>query len=213
VSHDAVKTIDGFPIYQDKHLRKVNALRMANSQPLYYSPVIPTKGQVLFTTSESMNDEPSSCYNCQMYNETANTCMLIGSRVPVRTLIYPKEATADAKPIEYWPCCSMQLYGDTNKGEAVYKSQEDPDYLDLVWINAPKVGQEYGGANCGGCAGGDDCDHYLPEDGKLKWESLTGFCRALQTTVACGDICTMWRDDDELPWREAVQIIREQNGR
>ena len=213
MSHGTFKIEQGgFPIYAANNLRKINAIRRAISQPASDSPVIPTKGQALFTTAEEMHDEPASCYNCQFYNQKAQRCALIGPRIPIRKLTYPKEPTQDSKPIEYWPCCSMQLYGQPNSGDAVYRASSDPDYLDLVWINAPKPGQEMGGANCGGSSGGDDCDHYLTEGKEEKWDSITGFCRALQTTVASGDVCSLWQDDDRLHWREAVKLIREQNG-
>lgn len=202
----------GFPIYGVAQLRKVNAMRMAFSAPESSSPVINTKGEALFVTAEEMDDEPASCYNCQFYNLKAETCGLIGKRLTIKKLVWPKESTEDAKQIEYWPCCSMQLYGKPNDGEAGYRSSSDPDYLGLIWINAPKVGQEYGGANCGGSNGGDDCDHYTTDGKKPKWESPTGFCRALQTTVACGDVCAQWRDDDTLQWQDAQRLIGELNG-
>lgn len=199
----------GFPIYTDKNVRKVNAMRRAFSTPASDTPIIPTKGQALFTTAESLNDEPTSCANCIFYNSTAETCSLIGPRIPIKRFVYPKEATVDSKQIEYWPCCGMHEHGKPNTGAAIYRNSDDPDYLDLVWINAPKVGQEYGGANCGGVNGGDDCDHYLTEGKEEKWNSATGFCRALQTDVAAGDVCCLWQDDDELKWRDAVKIIKE----
>jgi len=202
----------GFPIYQSKNLSKINAMRMAFSAPESDEPVINTKGEALFTTAEEMNYEPASCYNCQFYNEKGETCGLIGKRLTIKKIIWPKEATPDAKQIEYWPCCSMQLYGEPNKGEAIYRATSDPDNLGLLWINAPKVGQEYGGANCGGVEGGDDCDHYKTDGDEPKWESVTGFCRALQTRVAAGDICSQWRDDDKLEWQDAQRLIRELNG-
>lgn len=199
----------GFPIYEGKAIRKINAMRRAWSLPASDRPIVPTKGQALFTTAESMNNEPSSCANCIFYNVDPGSCQLIGPRIPIKKFIYPKEATADSKQIEYWPCCGMQQYGQPNRGSALYRATNDPDYMDLVWINAPKVGQEQGGANCGGTCGGDDCDHYLVDGDVAKWDSPTGFCRALQTDVACGDICCLWQDDDELKWREAVKIINE----
>lgn len=202
----------GFPVYDSKQIRKINAMRRAFSSPDTIEPVIPTKGDALFTTAEEMHDEPASCYNCQFYNEKAETCGIIGSRTPVRKITYPLAATADSKQIEYWPCCGMQLYGETNKGPAVYRSTSDPDYLGLVWINAEKPGQAQGGANCGGCNGGDDCDRYVTEGTKPKWETPTGFCRALQTTVACGDVCSLWRDDDILTWQAAQRLIGEIDG-
>lgn len=202
----------GFPIYGDKQLRKVNAMRRAFSAPDSFAPVVNTKGEALFVTAEEMNDEPASCYNCQFYNEKAATCSLIGARHSIKKIIWPREATDDAKPIEYWPCCSMQLYGEPNHGEAVYRSSSDPDYIGLIWINAPKVGMKISGANCGGCNGGDDCDHYQTEGNVAKWESPTGFCRALQTVVACGDVCAQWRDDDKLEWQDAKRLLGEIDG-
>lgn len=203
----------GFPVYDEKQIRKVNAMRRAFSAPDSMKPVINTKGEALFVTGEEMNNEPASCYNCQFYNEKAETCGLIGKHKAIKKIIWPKEATADSKRIEYWPCCSMQLFGEPNKGEAVYRASSDPDYIGLLWINAPKIGQEYGGANCGGVDGGDDCDHYMSEGDKPKWESPTGFCRALQTTVACNDVCAQWRDDDTLQWQDAQRLIGEIDGR
>jgi hypothetical protein len=203
----------GFPIYEDKkQFLKINAIRRAVSLPAVSTPIIPNKGQAMFTTAEEMHNEPSSCMNCQFWNEKAFTCQIIGPRIKVRKILYPKLETDDSKPIEYWPCCSMQFYGKPNGGDAIYRGATDPDYLDLLWINAPKPGQEHGGANCGGCDGGDDCDHYIVEGNKAKWDSPTGFCRALQVTVGCGDVCALWDDDDELPWREAQKLIAENRG-
>lgn len=198
----------GFPIYNEKQVRKVNAMRRAWSLPSSDSPVVPTKGQVLFTTAESMNNEPASCANCIFYNY-GKDCSLIGQRIPIRRFVYPATATADSKQIEYWPCCGMQQHGEPNKGTPVYRATNDPDYMDLIWINAPKIGLDISGANCGGCCDGDDCDHFQTDGDKEKWNSPTGFCRVLQTDVANGDVCTAWQDDDELKWREAVKIIQE----
>lgn len=209
VSRADIVESGGFPIYTDKNVRKVNAMRRAFSTPASDTPIIPTKGQALFTTAESMHNEPSSCYNCVFYNSASATCALIGPRIPIRKFIYPLQPSADSKQVEYWPCCGMQQYGEPNSATAVYRASNDPDYMDLVWINAPRVGQEHGGANCGGCDGGDDCDHYLTDGKEEKWDSATGFCRALQTEVACGDVCTLWGDDDELHWRDAVKIQKE----
>jgi len=203
----------GFPIYGQGQLSKINAMRRAFSAPSSLAPVINTKGEALFTTAEEMNNEPASCYNCQQYNVKAQTCGEIGKRPTIRKIIWPMEPKPDAKQIEYWPCCSRHIYGEPNKGEAVYKAQSDPDYMGLIWINAPKPGQECGGANCGGTSGGDDCDHYTTEGDKPKWESVTGFCRALQITVAAGDVCCQWRDDDVLQWQDADRLIGEIDGR
>ena len=197
----------GFPVYDRKQVRKVNAMRRAFSLPDVTVPIIPTKGQALFTTGESMAGEPASCYNCAFFNESEKTCGLIGKNIRVEKFIYPKEATADSKRIEYWPCCGMHQYGEPHSIGARYIATNDPDYLDLTWINAPNVGQPLGGANCGGCEGGDDCDSYITDGPKEKWESPTGFCRALQTEVACGDVCSLWKDDDELGWRQAQEIL------
>jgi hypothetical protein len=214
MSRADLKIIDGgFPIYQEKNLPKINAMRMAFSAPGSEAPVVNTKGEALFTTAQELHDEPASCYNCQFFNEKAETCSLIGKHKKIKKFIWPKEDTEDAKRIEYWPCCSMQFYGETNKGEPVYRAfASDPDYVGLIWINAPKPGQEYGGANCGGVNGGDDCDHYAVEGDTPKWESITGFCRALQTEVAAGDVCCQWRDDDKLEWQDAQRLIGELDG-
>jgi hypothetical protein len=199
----------GFYKYRDSNLRKVNSIRRAISQPTQ-ADIVPvlSKGQVLFVPAAQMNHEPASCYNCTFYNH-GQSCQLIGSSVVVKKFTYPREATGDAKQIEYWPCCSMHNYGEPNYGPAEFcNERNDPDYLDLGWVNAPSVGQEYGGANCGGGNGGDDCDMYMTE-GADKRAEPTGFCRVLQSVVANGDICAAWRDDDWVSWRVAQSNLKE----
>lgn len=210
MSRDPIKIEEGgFPVYGPKNIPKVNALRRSHSLPEIQTPITPTKGESLFTTAEEMNDEPASCSNC-IFLKNNKTCALIGPRIPIRNLTYPPKSASDSIPIEYWPCCSMHTYGASRNLD--YLSSGDPDYMGLVWINAPKPGQEHGGANCGGVNDGDDCDHFIVDGKEEKWEATTGFCRALQCTVASGDVCSLWRDDDELHWQEAIKIIKEQNG-
>jgi len=187
----------GFVVYEKSNLGKVNALRRAKSLPDVETPITPTKGQALFTTAEEMHGTPASCVDCVFHTE--KRCALIGPRITIDKIT--------KNGIEYFPCCGMQTYGPS--ASLGHLASCDPDYLGLIWINAPKVGQRHGGANCGGCDGGDDCDHYIVDGAKEKWDSPTGFCRALQTTVACGDVCALWGDDDELGWREAQKIIND----
>ena len=206
----------GFPIYGAKQLPKLNALRRANSTVGVADSSVPVldRGQAQYVTSEQMGDIPCSCYRCTKYNHKAQTCSLIGPRIPIRKFVWPKEATDDAKKIEYWPACGAAEPGSPNVGEPRYREFPylDPDNLGLCWINAPRLGLEYSGANCGGVSGGDDCDLYLVERGN-KWDSSSGFCRVLQSVVAAGDVCSCWSDDDQVDWRKAIQMIRELDGR
>jgi hypothetical protein len=194
----------GFPIYTGAQIDKVNAMRRVKSRPDFRGVPTPTKGQVLFTTAESMHDEPASCYNCLTYNKDQERCKRIGPDVVIRKFTKGGE---DGNPIEFWPCCSMQDYGTPSSG--AYFAHDDPDYLGLIWINAPRPGQESGGANCGGVSGGDDCDSYLVDSKEAKWDSPIGFCRALQSTVAAGDVCTMWTDDDLVTFQEAQTWLKQ----
>lgn len=206
-------TEGGFPIYNRSNLTKINAMRMAFSAPDSEAPVVNTRGEALFTSAGEMDDEPASCYNCQFFNLKAERCQLIGKHKVIKKFIWPKAGTPDAKQIEYWPCCSMHFHGDPSQGEGKYLAfASDPDYLGLIWINAPKPGLALGGANCGGVDGGDDCDHYQTEGDTPKWESVTGYCRALQGQVAAGDVCAQWRDDDKLEWQDAQRLIMELDG-
>jgi len=199
---------DGFPIYKSKNLAKVNSLRRAASLVSIESPPILDKAQVLFSTSEERNGEPCSCYNCEFFNAGAS-CYFFGPGVNIRKFVYPPAPTADAKQIEYWPVCGLQHYGKPNKGRERFADHlADPDNSGLCWINAPRVGQEYGGANCGGTNGGDDCDYYDCE-GDDKRAAPTGTCRVIQTPVANGDVCAAWKDDDLIGWREAQTLLQE----
>lgn len=196
-------------IYKAEHLRKINSMRRANSQPDIESVPIPTRGEVLFTTAAEMHNEPASCYNCIFYN-SGDSCQLIGPRVRVRRFIYPRTPTADSKPIEYWPCCGMHQHGEPNFGPPRFLAANDPGSIDLLWINAPSTGLEYSGANCGGENGGDDCDHYCTPTGD-KRDEPSGFCRVLQSQVMNGDVCASWRDDDQLSWDKAQAILKERS--
>lgn len=197
---------DGFLKYREKHLSKVNSIRRAVSQPDIYAVPVLDKAQVLFVPAASMHNEPASCYNCLRYNQVEGTCGIIGERTCVKKFVYG----APDKSIEYWPCCGMHEYGTPNFGPAAYCCTNDPSELGLIWINAPKVGQPLGGANCGGQGGGDDCDYYMTgiDD---KREAPTGFCRVLQTEVNNGDVCVAWTDDDRVSWQEAQAILKEQS--
>jgi|HubBroStandDraft_6_1064221.scaffolds.fasta_scaffold11292_6 hypothetical protein len=190
----------GFPVYRAAQIPKVNAMRRARSLPDVETPIIPTRGQVLFVTAEELHNEPASCYNC-VFMRNDSRCALIGPRIPIKK--YTMEG------IQYWPKCGLHVHGISKNPD--YMASRDPDYIGLTWINAPKVGQELGGGNCGGCDGGDDCDNYIVDGAKEKWDSPTGNCRVLQTTVACGDSCAVWQDDDQLDWRQAIKAIQEQN--
>jgi hypothetical protein len=203
MSRDLEVERGGFPLYSEAQVPKINAMRRVFSQPDFHGVPILQPGQVLFVTAESMHDQPSSCYNCMTMNPKTLTCKRIGPEVLIKKFTRGKE---DGKAIEYWPCCGMHDFGEPSEGK--YFAHDDPDYLDLVWINAPEVGQDYGGANCGGVSGGDDCDHYITESMKPKWESATGFCRVLQKMVAAGDNCTAWGDDDEVDWRTAQTELK-----
>jgi len=198
---------NNFLVYKIKQLRKVNAQRRALSQPtIDFVPVL-TKGQVLYVPAGKMAGAPASCYNCASYN-FGRSCMRIGPEIEVRKFIYPPQPTRDADPIEYWPCCGMWDQGEPNREEETFVSANDPSDLGLIWINAPEVGQECGGANCGGENGGDDCDNYVTE-GEDKPAEPTAFCRVLQCEVENGAVCAAWDDDDKMSWQQAQNILKE----
>lgn len=200
-----------FMVYKIEQLRKVNSQRRALSQPTITDPPILTKGQVLYTPASEMHDEPASCANCRYYN-SGRSCQYIGTSIVIKKFIYPKEPTSDAKQIEYWPCCSAHVYGDPNEGpERFIGEPSDPDNLGLGWINAPSLHQEHGGANCGGCNGGDDCDNYITR-GSDKRAEPEAFCRVLQQPVENGAVCTAWQDDDWVDWKRAQALIGELDG-
>jgi len=199
---------DDFVVYRAEQLRKVNAQRRALSQPDVY--VVPTlkPAEVLFVPASGMGGEPATCYNCKEYNY-GRSCEYFGPHVSIRRFIYPRIATADAKRIEYWPCCSMWDRGQPNYGPAKFHERTDsPDELGLGWINAPAVGQEIGGANCGGSNGGDECDFYVTIKADAR-DTDSGFCRVLQQEVDTGAVCAAWRDDDWVDYQRGSQLLKE----
>jgi hypothetical protein len=194
----------GFVEYGEEQLPKIDSMRRDKSQPDFYGVPILQNSDVGFVRASEIGNKPASCYTCtkQQSNET---CYLLGPEISVKTVVGHQDS---GDPIEYWPCCSSHQFGDPSSEEPSYATQlSTPDALGLIWINAPEVGQEFGGANCGGVEGGDDCDHYLVESGE-KWDNPQGACRVLQHSVDAGDVCSAWRDDDELSWDEAQQLMQ-----
>jgi hypothetical protein len=194
----------GFVEYGKEQLPKVDSMRRDKSQPDFFGVPILHDADVLFSTASETGEKPASCYTCQK-QQSDGTCFLLGPEVKVEKVTGHRDS---GDPIEYWPCCSAHQFGDPNSGAPAYsKELSSPDSLGLIWINAPEVGQKLGGANCGGVNGGDDCDHFIVKEGE-KWENESGFCRVLQHEVAAGDVCAAWRDDDELSWQEAQQLMQ-----
>jgi hypothetical protein len=207
VGRDNLKTVEegGFVEYGDKQLPKVDSMRRDKSQPDFYGIPILHDADVMYTTASELGDKPASCYTCQ-FQQSNLTCGLLGPDVSVAKVTGSHDS---GEPIEYWPCCGMHDYGPANTGQPTYRQVlSTPDELGLIWINAPEVGQPFGGANCGGSNGGDDCDHYLTKGAVEKWEAKQGLCRVLQHSVDNGAVCTAWRDDDELSWEEAQQLMK-----
>jgi hypothetical protein len=197
-----------FKTYNADALRKVNAQRRALSQPDVYCVPTLKPAEVLFVPAAKMGSEPASCYNCSRYNY-GKTCQLIGPNVPVRRFIYPRTATADAKRIEYWPCCGEWSRGSANYGPPKFDyNLSTPDELGLGWINAPELGQEIAGANCGGSNGGDECDSYVTEKADAR-DTTEGWCRVLQQNVENGAVCTAWRDDDWVDYARGSALLKE----
>ena len=195
----------GFPVYGKEQLPKVDSMRRDKSQPYFFGEPILSDAQVLYTTGKELGGKPASCYTCKEHTKDL-TCERLGPEIKVSKVTGHRDS---GEPIEYWPCCSMHEYTDTPRSEAVryHDTLDTPDSLGLIWINAPKVGQKYGGANCGGVEGGDDCDHYLVKSGE-KWDNPDGYCRVLCHQVDGDAVCTAWHDDDELQFEEAQMLLK-----
>lgn len=212
LSRDDAKKVEpgGFIEYGKEQLPKVDSMRRDKSQPSFAGIPIISDEAVMLTRASEMGGKPASCYTCQA-QQSDETCFYMGPSIRVSKVKGTKDS---GEQIEYWPCCGMHSYGEPRKGKVYYSDElSTPSTLGLVWINAPKPGQKYGGANCGGVEGGDDCDHYLVKGKVEKWDVPDGFCRVLQHQVGGGDVCTAWHADnhDELPidahddahqWRE-----------
>lgn len=202
----------GFIKYGPDQLPKVDSMRRDKSQPEFFGVPILNASDVAFTTSEALGGKPASCYTCK-YQTSDLTCNLLGPGVKVEKVTGSRKS---GDPIEYWPCCGEHDYcedvanGDRSKPD--YREHlSTPSELGLIWINAPKPGQKLGGANCGGVAGGDDCDHYLVHGSKEKWDVPSAYCRLLGYDVEGGAVCRAWRDDDQLLFPEAQMLLRGDN--
>jgi hypothetical protein len=200
-----------FKVFTIENLRKINSQRRALSQPTIVGPPVMTKGQVQYVPEGEMGGEPATCYNCHFYNY-GRSCRLLGERIQIRKLTYPPKPTADAKQIEYWPCCSAWMRGEPNYGrEEFVEELSSVDTMGLGWINAPQPGCAISGANCSGKNEGDDCDHYIT-NGDDKRAEPTAFCRVLQQQVEGGAVCSAWMDDDWLSYDRAQNILKECDG-
>jgi hypothetical protein len=193
----------GFIEYDESQLPKVDSMRRDKTQPDFYGIPIIQDSDVGFVKASEIGNRPVSCYTCSRQNRD-ETCFLIGPEVKVSTVVGHRES---GDPIEYWPCCSAHNYGDPSKEVSYANPLSSPNTLGLIWINAPKVGLEYSGANCGGVNDGDDCDHYIVKSGE-KWDNPQGYCRVLAHVVDAADVCGAWRDDDQLDWDSAQQLMK-----
>lgn len=193
----------GFVEYGPEQLPKVDAMRRDKSQPDFYGIPILRDEEVAFTRAEELGNKPASCYTCKEQTPD-KTCERLGPQICVKKVTGSKDS-GDA--IEYWPCCAMHEYGPGSDRVKYHDVLDNPNDVGLVWINAPKVGQEYGGANCGGGNGGDDCDRYRISKGE-KWDAPQGLCTVLAHVVSNGDVCTAWHDDDILEWEEAQTLMK-----
>ena len=190
-----------------KFVEKSNTLRYVKSMTNGQGTIALEKPHVLFTTAEEMEGQPASCYNCRIFYDKAERCAIHLPSIVVKKFVAKGEG---GKDIEFWPCCGYHDYGEpSSESEVKYQGNHDGDSTGLVWINAPEPGLEYSGANCGGVCGGDDCDLYLPYDAETKWDSTSGLCRVLQSTVGPGDVCTAWQDDDVISWRQVQSYLKE----
>jgi hypothetical protein len=199
----------GFIEYGPEQLPKVDSMRRDKSQPDFFGVPILTGSDVAFTTADELGDRPASCYTCQNQNSDL-CCNLLGPGVKVEKVTGSRDS---GDPIEYWPCCGEHEYcADVTNGKRSkpdYKDNPDtPQALGLIWINAPKPGLPFGGANCGGVNDGDDCDHYLVHGKHEKWDVTSAYCRILGHEVPGGAVCRAWRDDDQLSFVDAQQLLR-----
>lgn len=193
------------PVYQPKHLVKINAMRQAESVEAPPGRRV-TKGQVLYVTAASRNDEPNSCYNCIFFNAAKKRCALMSDGVIIRKLT----TGLPFKAIDYFPVCGYQVYGKPNG--ANHPAPEyplDPDYAGLIWTNVPEYGKALGGVSCGGQNNGDDCDYWEPlTNVKSKRDETLGICKLLDCPTNNGDCCAAWQDDDAMSWQNAQTILR-----
>lgn len=198
------KVKDGFVVYGPEQLAKVDSMRRDKTQPDFYGIPILRDQDVLFTRASELGDKPASCYTCQA-QQSDQTCFYMGPSVKVAKVTGHRDS---GEPIEYFPCCGLHNYAEPRTDKPVYADNlSNPTAIGLVWINAPKPGLKYSGANCGGVKDGDDCDHYVVKSGE-KWDNPDGYCRVLAHQVAAGDVCAAWHDDDELNWTEAQQLMK-----
>jgi hypothetical protein len=195
---------EDFKVYKAEDLRKINAQRRGLSAPGEYTVPVLTEGSVLFSPASDAHDEPRACMNCELYN-AGKSCAIMGPHIPIRKLTFPKEPTADAKVIEYWPVCGYWMYGEPYSSERFFATV-DPDAAGLGWVNAPKPGLTHSGSCCGGRNGGDECDYWVTEVADARIAD-SGFCRVLQKDTSNMDCCSAWQDDDWLEWRRGVEIL------
>lgn len=194
----------GFVEYGPEQLPKVNTQRRDMSQPDFYGVPILTDAEVGYSTAAELGGKPASCYTCKEQNSDL-TCERLGAGVRVGKVRGHKDS---GEQIEYWPCCDEHMYGKHEGLVSYHDTLDTPDSIGLIWINAPEVGQAFGGANCGGVDGGDDCDRYRTNGKVEKWDTKQGYCTVLAHQVEAGDVCRAWKDDDILRWTDAQDLMK-----
>jgi hypothetical protein len=150
-----------------------------------------------FVGGKDTGNQPKSCFVCPFLYINQRRCQVHGPDIVIDRVLKDGE--------QYVPVCTYQKGGTPRAVE---------DYEVVYNVNrlgadaAEDTGLEWAkgtGTNCGGYAGGADCEHFYITDGK----GIDGLCKLM--TVKDRDVdwddCCDGHEGEHLTWQEAQQLL------
>ena len=151
-----------------------------------------------FVGGKDTGNEPKSCFNCPFMYVNQKRCQIHGPDIVI------DRVTKDGQ--QYVPVCVYQTGGTPR---AIEDSQVIYNATILGAKKAELTGLEWAkgtGTNCGGYAGGAECEYFVVTDGK----GVDGICKLMDSkdrAVDWDDFCD-GHDGDHLSWQEAQELLR-----
>lgn len=151
-----------------------------------------------FVGGKETGNEPKSCFNCPFMYINQKRCQIHGPDIVIDRAMKGTQ--------QYTPVCVYQTGGTpraVEDSQVVYNSTilgaKKAELSGLEWAKGP-------GTNCGGFAGGAECEHFIITDGK----GVDGICGLMTTSDrdVDWDDCCDGHEGENISWQEAQKILR-----
>jgi len=151
-----------------------------------------------FVGGKDTGNEPKSCFNCPFMYVNQKRCQIHGADIVIDIVTKSGQ--------QYTPVCVYQTGGTPR---AIEDNQVIYNATILGAKKAELTGLEWAkgtGTNCGGYAGGAECEYFVVTDGK----GVDGICKLMDSKdrAVDWDDCCDGHDGDHISWQEAQELLR-----